>query len=122
MSMETSVKYLIIDDERTLDKVEATTSAFFDKVVYARNLEDARFEIFGENKRWDRVYLDHDLGNGQDVITLCDEIEQRTVENEELLNIKEFIIHSMNPVGRQRMYAALSGYYNVKFARVEDLI
>lgn len=121
MSMETSVKYLIIDDERTLDKVEATTSAFFDKVVYARNLEDARFEIFGENKRWDRVYLDHDLG-GEDVSWLTNEIEQRTVENEELLNIKEFVIHSMNPIGRMRMYEALRKYYNVKFARVEDLI
>lgn len=94
------MKILVIDDERTFIFSED------DEVVYARNLYEAREFLL--NEHWDEVWLDHDLGNGEDVSKLTNEIEASRI----VLDVDWFYIHTMNPVGRDNIYHALknAGY------------
>lgn len=111
------MRILVIDDERYFNQ------AIFHMPVsarYARRYDKALEMLTDES--WDKVYLDHDLGDNQPTgYDLCQKIEEFAY-NGYLLNVKEFVIHSMNPLGRSRMYQCLYKYYNVSFARVEDLL
>lgn len=109
---------LIIDDERTLNSVDRSV-AYLDNIFYARTLMQARTYFYGATL-WDQVYLDHDLGN-ENVREFTREIEE-DAHNGILYDVRTFIIHSSNPLGREEMYQALHKFYNVEFARVEDLI
>jgi len=112
------MRILVIDDERTLENIFADTKT---SVIYVRNYHDAAMLLFGNPPRFDVVYLDHDLGDGPDGGDLTAQIEERAYKGE-LLDIGKFVIHSMNPIGRMRMYNALHRFYNVEFARAEDLL
>lgn len=106
------MRILVIDDEREFKFPGA------EKIVYAKSIEDA-FTWIKYYQRWDQVWLDHDLGDGIDVITFCNMVE-KTAYQGRLYNIGEFVIHSMNPVGRARMAQALNKFYNVRFVMPED--
>ncbi len=118
------MRILVIDDERTFSRIEHSL-AWNDEIVYARNLLDAYHQVM-EN-HWTRVYLDHDLGSRSDgspaeVTDITEDIEELAFVRGRLLDVDEFIIHSMNPLGRKEMYEALHKFYNVSFARVQDLV
>ena len=108
---------LVIDDERIFnhEKIGALTDHF----AYAESLTVATALVF--TLAWDVVYLDHDLGTYGDVRVLTKDIE-KFAYNGNILPIGKFVIHSMNPLGRMEMYNALHKFYNVEFARVEDLL
>jgi hypothetical protein len=114
------MNYLIIDDERIFTVVERQIT-YADRIAYAANLHDAEHQLYNTDTIWDRVYLDHDLGNGEDVSSLTDKLEREAYMGT-IFPVRRFIIHSMNPIGRMRMYNALHKFYNVEFARVEDLL
>lgn len=133
---------LVIDDERTLDvmsylglgNMETHTNledlreenpVGWNRVYHARTLIEAYHALIDYN--WDVVFLDHDLGTRSDgtpahVSDLTRDIERMAKIAERILPVDRFIIHSMNPLGRQEMYLALHKFYNVEFARVQDLL
>lgn len=115
------MKILVVDDERTLTKLEG--SGFYvgkNEVTHCRVTTSAWMLI--TSNEYDQVWLDHDMGDQKDVTWLTNMIERLAIEKEELLDIGEFIIHTSNPVARMRMSQALSKFYNVRFVRAEDYL
>lgn len=125
------MRILIVDDERdfaplaghTIVQDHASYLSLSENdnknvVYYVRNYKDAQWMM---PSGWDIVYLDHDLGDGKNGYDICSEIEKHAFDGY-LLNIGKFVIHSANPLGRMRMYEALHKFYNVEFARAEDLV
>lgn len=131
---------LIIDDERHFDAVKLTEFLHIEHdfsfvrwphqidtlhyepanvVLYARTLDEAQNAMMFHE--WDVVFLDHDLGDYHDVSLLTNMLEENAHKGV-LLNVSKFVIHSMNPLGRMKMYDSLHKFYNVEFARVEDLV
>lgn len=131
---------LIVDDERTLDVFsyldlghaeypsdlsEFNSTSEWNRVFHVREFLQAYHAVM--DYPWDIVFLDHDLGERSDGTTadvrdITRDIEKNAFTFEKVLPIGRFIIHSMNPLGRKEMYEALHKFYNVEFARVEDLI
>lgn len=135
---------LIIDDERTFDnrrlcqflnvypsvciregdyptdEEDKWTSNDEENVFYARTLFQARDWFYSAWPGIDIVFLDHDLGE-EDVRTFTRDIEADAHDGI-IYDVQKFVIHSMNPLGRKEMYEALHKFYNVEFARVEDLL
>ena len=115
------MRILVIDDERTFNqgkichwnKINETPL-----IVYARNYNQALKNLMSD---WDIVYLDHDLGDKCSGYDIALDIEKAAYGGT-LLNVNKFIIHSMNPSGRINMFRALRNFYNVEFARAEDLV
>ena len=88
-------KILLIDDERTFD----------DATCVARNATDGIYEL-EHNGVWDKLYLDHDLGEdgtGYDVICWLE-------ENPSFMP-KEVICVSANPPGRSRINQVIKKIY-----------
>jgi hypothetical protein len=109
----TEKRVLVIDDERT----------FSFPATYARTLPEGAWLLFtkGMYPGWDEVWLDHDLGDTQyRMMDLLNAIEIMS-EGKELLTVHRFIIHSANPVARNQMAQALSGY-PLMMVRAEDYI
>ena len=111
------MRILVIDDERTFDNRKL--GVYKEEITYARYGEEGLACL---QEAFDVVYLDHDLGeNSIDGYGVTMEIEKLAYQGT-LLDVGKFVIHSMNPVGRMNMYQCLSKFYNVEFARVEDLM
>ena len=91
---------LVIDDLRIL--------GLPGKTIYARNLEQA-FAALAKRKKWDEVWLDHDLGmvdgREQDIWPIVGFFEQRAQYDP--IQIANLYIITSNPVGAQRMKLAL---------------
>jgi len=88
-------KILLIDDERTFD----------DATCIARNATDGIYEL-EHNGVWDKLYLDHDLGEdgtGYDVICWLE-------ENPSFMP-KEVVCVSANPPGRDRINVVIKKIY-----------
>ena len=94
---------LVVDDERTL--------AFLGEAVYARTA-GAAIEMLREVASLDELWLDHDLGEGGDGYAVASYLEERASQGLPL-PIGRIVIHSMNPVGAQRMQRALERFYVV---------
>jgi hypothetical protein len=97
------VVVLVVDDERTL--------SFLGEPVYARTA-GAAIEILHEVASLDELWLDHDLGKGDDGYAVASYLEERASQGLPL-PIGRIVIHSMNPVGAQRMQRALERFYVV---------
>lgn len=119
------MRILVIDDERTFNHHKlgdfVGVEHLYDSVLYARTLDQAAEQFWDTDTVWDVVFLDHDLGNNQDMRFLTRSLEREAYAGT-LFPVRKFIIHSMNPLGRKEMYDALHKFYNVEFARVEDLL
>lgn len=112
------MRILVIDDERNFNPLFSDPNI---DATMCRNIFDATLLIEDE-LGWDQVWLDHDLGMGSpEVYALCMFAEEMAY-NGHPLPVKEFVIHSSNPVGRERMKAALDKYYNVRMVRAEDYL
>jgi hypothetical protein len=88
------VRILVIDDLRTFS--EATS--------HARTFADGVTALVSE--KWDKLYLDHDLGEtktGYDVMCWL-EINPKCLP-------REIILVTSNPVGRQRMQMVIDKLY-----------
>ncbi len=94
---------LVVDDEREI--------AGLDGAVYARAAAEA-IDLLRTADGLDELWLDHDLGGGGDGYAVASYLERRA-QTGSLLPIKRVVIHSMNPVGAQRMRRALERFYKV---------
>lgn len=94
---------LVIDDERE----------FNFPAWYVRDISHAGL-ILANNPHFDQVWLDNDLGAGGEVYDLVEEIEKCAGEDEIIFDVDEFVIHTQNPVARERMYLALKNWYAVR--------
>ena len=106
-------RILVIDDERTF-KFPAT---------YARTLPEALWLLC--TREWDEVWLDHDMGDPiHEMMQLVNWMEQLILSGDPTdswqPHMGTIVIHSSNPVGRERMKAALENWYNVRMVRAED--
>lgn len=120
------MRILVVDDERIFDHYKIWGMQYpkednLPQFTYAETGETALVMLTVLDSRFDIVYLDHDLGKGIDGYGMCLELEKNAWGGK-LANVGKFIIHSMNPIGRMNMYNALHKFYNVEFARVEDLM
>lgn len=112
------MRFLIIDDVRTLSGTVGE-NGFLDEHIYARTYEEGIVQVTSK-AGWDRVYLDHDLGNESDKTgyDIAQAIEKDAYDGI-LYPIGEFILISSNPVGRMRMFQALCKFYNVTFWKAD---
>lgn len=100
------MKRLIVDDLRDLP-IEGTV---------VRNSNDAIAALEGEG--WDEIWLDYDLGGKpyetDDALTIMPFVD-RLVDDAQLMsiNLPTIFVHTQNPVGRQRIKAALQRYYTI---------
>jgi len=109
---------LVIDDQRIFKGVPNQPVNEVLDIVHETTSDDG-FVTLVTGQPWDVVLLDHDLGldstqNGYEMI--MDVIDAMEVEGAEL-DVKQFYVHSMNPVGASRMVSALIRYFPV--ARID---
>jgi len=110
-------RILVIDDQRIFDPGKLSKAS--DLYVVHCTTSDEGFVTLVTNQPWDEVWLDHDLGldstqNGYEmVMDVIDAIESEGAK----LDVKQFWVHSMNPVGARRMVLALTRYFKV--ARID---
>lgn len=104
--MDKCNKILVVDDIREFRFDEWYT------VTYARNIVQAG-KLLADN-HWCEVWLDHDMGNDGDVSLLVNDIEKMAGEDNTILDVSMFVIHTSNPVEAGKMYAALSPFYRVR--------
>lgn len=92
---------LVIDDLRVLNVPG--------EVIYARTVSEA-LELLQTNKRWEEIYMDHDLGSRndhyEDIWPIIAYFEERNEWSP--IQTGEIYIISSNPVGSQRMKIALN--------------
>jgi hypothetical protein len=104
-------KILVIDDQRIFKDRE-------DAEIIHETTSDKGFITLVMNGPWDEVWLDHDLGmessqSGYEmVMDVVSGLEDGTP-----LEIGKVYVHSMNPVGADRMVQALTRYFDV--ARID---
>lgn len=94
-----NVDVLVIDDIRCLYFNPAYLGTT--NVTYARTSEEALQKL--QERGWDEVWLDHDLGWEDDIWPVLDYL----LETPDL-KIGEIYIHTTNPPTRDRMYLAIS--------------
>src|SRR6266545_3436875 len=94
---------LLIDDLRTISVLDA-------EVVVARTAKEGMKRI--QEKAWDSVLLDHDLGPGGDIRDIVRLLEERAF-NGYPLPIKRIVVVTKNPVAAEWMTKGLGRYYNV---------
>lgn len=105
------MKILVVDDERTLSKLEGA--------VYARTLLDAQAEyLLGP---WDEIWLDHDLGPEEDIRPFVRLLELAGTLSAAIPHpLPRIRVLSMNPVGAQFITDSLQKYYEVQRVQVTD--
>ena len=94
---------LFVDDERHPFNVVANPNDW----IVVRNVEDAWLIVQSLHKFITEMSLDHDLGEGR--LTGYDLLLKMAEEN--IWPIKSIYIHSMNPVGRERMNGIVQRYF-----------
>jgi hemerythrin superfamily protein len=102
---------LVIDDLRKFFEQDNET------IIYARTLYEGFREFFDNPRQWYKVYLDHDLGDDDDIMPLVRKIEEYAYDGI-LFDVEEFVIITANPVGRMKIHQALSKFYNVRFGSI----
>lgn len=103
---------LVVDDERTLTKLDADHD-----VTYARNVIVAILCLC--NGPFDEIWLDHDLGGNETIRPFVDMLEEVAVTTG-VLHCNRIVAHSMNPVGRRYIRLALGDLYPVREEIVGD--
>lgn len=106
------MRILVIDDQRIFKYFPRLREiGAGDDVVHCDKSQDGLKLLYDED--WDEVWLDHDMGmdsdmNGTDLVNY---IEQQIHSVEYGLapgpNVGRFVVHSANPVGRDRMIRTL---------------
>ena len=107
----TGANILLIDDLRHF-KPEILRSAQPDSYLRICRSSQSAVEVLGTDDRsWDQVWLDHDLGmvNGEEdtIMAVVDYIVYRH-EQGDPLPVENYIIHSSNTVGVKNIAMALS--------------
>lgn len=95
---------LIIDDERDFPKAYDD----FDEVTVVRTAHEG-IDLLEHNdeSHYDLVFLDHDLGDNKTIMPFMDYIGFCCFfETKDLTNI-QFIIHTQNPAGREKIKRVL---------------
>lgn len=104
---------LVIDDQRIFKAVPNQPVNEVLDIVHETTADDG-FITLVLDQPWDVVLLDHDLGmdstqSGYEMI--MDVVEG--LVNGAPLDVKQFYVHSMNPVGAARMVEALRDFFPV---------
>jgi hypothetical protein len=80
------------------------------EVVYARTLSDGLDHLFA--RKWDEIWLDHDLGGDDDIRPLVRLLEKRAF-NGHPPSVGHVVICSFNPSGQHYIRTSLEKYYPV---------
>jgi hypothetical protein len=100
---------LVIDDLRLFDRQKMGLEPN-DRLTHART--SAQGLALLETQAWDELWLDYDLGAGDDANRILNYLEQRFYE-ERPVALGVIFVHSDNPVGAQRLALTLARYYPV---------
>lgn len=99
---------VLIDDERDFKQQFQQ-----DDIVVLRNSESAInwFKNMPKDAKIDQVWFDHDLGivdNHPDTTIPVSRFLEEMFLNGKNLNIRQFVIHTSNPVGGKQLYTTMS--------------
>lgn len=98
---------LIVDDLRT----------FAFPSVYARSSADAISALAAYPGAWTELWLDHDMGGADTTMPVVDWLLQNKP-----FALTRVVIHTQNPVGRQRIEKALSRQYEILHVSAADYL
>lgn len=113
------MKIFILEDNQERIKIFLEK---YPKAIVAKTATDA-IAILSKQKTWDKIFLDHDLGNeifvdvnvqntGSEVARWMSE---HPIEG-------EIIIHSLNPIGVRHMMALLPKAEYIPFYRLQTIL
>ncbi len=103
----TGANILLIDDLRHF-KPEILRSAQPDSYLRICRSSQSAVEVLGTDDRsWDQVWLDHDLGGDDTTMAVLDYIVYR-YEQGDPIPVDNYIIHSSNMVGVKNIAMALA--------------
>jgi CheY-like chemotaxis protein len=107
-------KVLVIDDQRIFKAVPNQPVNEVLDIVH-ETTSDKGFVTLVMDGPWDMVLLDHDLGmeSSQSGYEMVMDVVDGIENHDAPLDIKQVYVHSMNPVGAERMVQALSRYFPV---------
>ena len=100
-------RILVIDDQRIFKDREGA------EIVHETTSDEGFITLVMEGP-WDEVWLDHDLGmeSSQNGYEMVMDVVEGLVDSAPL-EIGRVYVHSMNPVGADRMVAALRPFFDV---------
>ncbi len=104
-------RILVVDDERTLNIAGAD---------HVRTVDEAKAYL-REHPVLDELWLDHDLGDAEDIMTLVHHIEHMW-HWDMGYDIGLVVVHTMNPVGSQNILRALQQYYPTRRVAVSSYL
>lgn len=87
---------LFVDDIRVPSDNTWTVARTYDEAISV--LKDGDVEVLS---------LDHDLGEGKSGYDVICWVEDKVFTDTDFIPPKEILVHSANPVGRNRIYAAI---------------
>jgi hypothetical protein len=91
--------------------------------TFAKTVKEAR-KILMNDKNWDIMLLDHDLGEKENVPSEEEETGYQVAvfirKND--IKSKQIIIHSFNPVGAERMQQILPGSIRIPFSTLIEKV
>ena len=109
--MDLGKRVLMIDDLRTFSVEEETEHEI---TTYVRSLSAAMSFDEEQISQYTDIYLDHDLGNNEDIRPFVRFLEEEA-DTIRKLTYPKITIHiiTSNPVGREYIRAALSPHFKV---------
>jgi hypothetical protein len=102
----TPMLILVVDDRRTFTRLP--TGA---ETIYARTVKEA-LEVLN-NGPIDQLWLDHDLGENENIRSFVLQIEERAF-NGEGYEIGSVVVHTSNPDGANWIMGGLRRYYPIR--------
>lgn len=109
--------FILEDNE---ERIKIFNKYFIDHNIFTANSVNSAKEVIKKNKKWDVIFLDHDLG-GQIYVNSYEEntgyrFAQYIKENK--IKYNQLIIHSMNIAGANNIKSILKDGLIVPFFRL----
>lgn len=102
------MRVLVVDDKRRVR--EGADWPQPTEVTYALTSREALAEL-DALPAFDQVWLDHDLGGEDTTLPVADRLARMALDNEPRPWL--IVLHTQNPVGRQRLLMQLQRHYTV---------
>ena len=102
------MRILVVDDRRRIRAGSQWPQPT--EVVYAKTSGEG-LDFLATDPMFDQVWLDHDLGGEDTTLPVADELVKLAVADADRPWL--IVLHTQNPVGRQRLERQLATHYTV---------
>lgn len=107
-------QHVVIDDLRSFTDM-AKTKLFGKTIKYIRTLSEAQTWLVNIDEPVEALWLDHDLGNGEDIIPFVDQLVESG------LDVGHIYVHTSNPIGMRNIVNRIAPKYNYSVITSIDL-